>query len=1056
MKTTLHYNTIETLQRQPAWKHFVDTIVDICKRHFDRNLFGVSEFDSTLNRVDEDTDLQPVYPSLSYKDDLIHLNLMENISIRGLMRVLSLYGCRILDVETEVTIPHTFKVQGKDRGGNLWGFQPTNRTYDYEANSITNVADIDEIDGNTDYTFPSMSENYFEEDKTFKYIYNIFGYNQKEPMLCYSPVYEIRQFRKLVTPDNPALQGMALYVLQEDIIDADNNLFKTGSKIYQKSGNMYYLFNASASEFTLVTGETEVDGILAVPVFYIINDNDKIDLIDAEGIIRYNSDDDDVELYENLRGISPNRTNDVFKITLTYTGVKLGDYKVYLINLYPNKYVVANNVKFNLNNLNPYYAKNILFSSDSLIKTLPVFTYHFKENGEYIDTATYTYNGLNVRGGENLLSYQFVSYPYKKKEVDEDENETIVPVVKTEYGSMYDRSISNEAGEGCVNNIEVRNPDSESDDDKYLPIDDITLREISSPNISLGNKYNTCNIYSVKLDLSDDTYKPALMLGKYYYIGDLSEGEQIFIFNDNSVFDVSDGMDKDSYVIKSYGNGSYYIGTNDSSTITEGNYILEDLRTQEYIETMYFNHFVKIYPVTNTQSDTLIATTLVYCDNLELLQYGNSIPYIVTYQHKGELDEDEKFMDLDCSIFSKIVAYNKHTHLVTLNNEVYFPNSTDGIYAVVAYQNLFPFSKPKSIRVLTPNNGVKDIVQPMVKEMFNDLVNIEFYSQKEYDDMLFWEKHNRQKVVNDNSVNVLLQELDNKARYSYGNYAIYGVMSEPNKAVTLYYETTDGRFGSVTSNVNGYLFYFSKSDLIDAENNLFYYNYESITLSGSGADYITCVRFSSDFSHLKTGGCMGSTFTYCTNLKVVAGYNPVTYDTNDFGGGNQKDVILYTNTSPIFKSDKTKFTYYSGLANIYSISLDNVAFTNDIIDFTDAFNGCKNLETISLNFKKKISANKITRWFKNCESLREVTLTNIDFSLCTDTESAFEGCTHLERIIVNWGNNTTIVTMKNMFKDCGNLKVFGNFDDWYGDNVNTDDIFDGCDSLENATLKNIH
>lgn len=1054
MKTTLDHNTIETFQRQPAWKHYLNVIVDICKRHFDKNLLGFTESTNTLKRIDENTDLQPNYPSLSYKNDLMRMNLIEGLSIRSLMRILTIYGCKLLDVETNVTIPHTYKVQGQNRGGDLWGFQPTNRTYDYEANSITNVPELDNTeDSNTDYFFPSISENYFEEDKTFKYIYDIYGYNQKEPMLCYSAIYEIKTFHRLVTPDTPAMQGMAIYVLADDIIDEEANTFKVGAIIYQKSGSMFYQFNAKANDFTLAEGVDSEEGILAVPVFYLINDNDKIDLLDSEGVIRYNSDDDDVKEYENLRGISPNRTNDVFKITLTYAGFKLNDYKVYLLNIYPNKYVVANEAKTNLNNLNPYYAKNTIFGSDSLIKTQPIFLYHYKDNGEYIDTASLAYNGWNVKGGENLPSYQFLSFPYKTKDIINEE-EVEVPIVKADYGNLYNRCIANEVGEGCVNNIEARIPDENNQDGQYVEIDDETLREISSPDVSLGNKFNTCIVYSVKQD-ADGEFKPSLMIGKFYYIGNLIEGEKVHIFNEYTVFDISNGYNKDSYVVKGYKNNSYYIGDeyDEGSEVDEFNYILEDLRKQEYVETMYFNHFVKIYPITKTQSDSLVETNMVYCDNLDLVQYGNTIPYMVTTLRKGELDEDEKFMDLDCSVFSKIVAYNKHTHLVTLNNEICFPNSYEPIYAVVAYQNLFPFTQPKRLRILTPNNGVKDIVQPLTEEMFSDRVSLEFYSQKEYDEMLFWEKHNRQKIVNNNNINTLLQELDNKAKNSYNNYAIYGLLTqklEGNQTITLEYE--DGAFGTKTAIIDGYLFYFNKSDLIDAENHQYYYNYAYITLKGEGAKYISCVRISADFKHLMTGGVSATgIFKNCTNLRVVAGYSPIRNVRNDAF----PEDILYLNTSPNFEVNESYFDYYKGLKNIYNINLDNVNFINDKIDFSYAFQNCENMETLSLNFKKKVYATSISHWLEGCKSLRYLDLSNIDFSLCTDTDSAFEGCSHLERIIVNWGNNNVITTMQKMFKDCRNLKSIGDFSGWYGTDIDMESAFENCEALNEVMLKNI-
>ena len=316
--------------------------------------------------------------------------------------------------------------------------------------------------------------------------------------------------------------------------------------------------------------------------------------------------------------------------------------------------------------------------------------------------------------------------------------------------------------------------------------------------------------------------------------------------------------------------------------------------------------------------------------------------------------------------------------------------------------------------------------------------------------MLFWNDHENQKIVNNNSVNILLQELDNRAKNIYNNYAIYGLMSVQNEEIILKIQYR-GQVITKTATTDGYLFYFDKNDLED------YYNYDYLTIDGDGAEFVTCIKISSDFKHLMTGGAKDNvaTFAKCKNLKVVAGYNPINYVSND--GFASTPNLLYLNTSPKYdvSSSNNYFKYYSGLKNIYSLNLDGVNFINDKIDFNNAFADCENLETISLNFNKKIYATNISGMFKNCKSLREVDLTSIDFSLCTDTSSAFEGCKHLEKIIVNWGENKVIVYMDKMFKDCTNLKSIGNFDSWYGDNVDLSDAFVNCESVKEVLLKNI-
>ena len=116
MKTTLRNNTIETLQVQPEWKLFVDTLVESTNTLFDDNLITEVTEAGNVKVLKKLSDLQTEeaakYATMSYPDDRMHLNLRENISVRGLLRTLSLYGCRIMDVDLETVLPHTYKVEG--------------------------------------------------------------------------------------------------------------------------------------------------------------------------------------------------------------------------------------------------------------------------------------------------------------------------------------------------------------------------------------------------------------------------------------------------------------------------------------------------------------------------------------------------------------------------------------------------------------------------------------------------------------------------------------------------------------------------------------------------------------------------------------------------------------------------------------------------------------------------------------------------------------------------------------------------------------------------------
>ena len=106
------------------------------------------------------------------------------------------------------------------------------------------------------------------------------------------------------------------------------------------------------------------------------------------------------------------------------------------------------------------------------------------------------------------------------------------------------------------------------------------------------------------------------------------------------------------------------------------------------------------------ETDSPCSTMKLYCDNLELVMFGDIVPYIVSYDRIGEQPEsgsEEVLNDLDCSIFSRIVSYNKNTHLLTVNNPVFFENSSTPKHVVVAYQNASPFNRINSLDITSPN-----------------------------------------------------------------------------------------------------------------------------------------------------------------------------------------------------------------------------------------------------------------------------------------------------------------------------------------------------------------
>ena len=515
MKTTLKYNTIETLQEQPAWKTFIDAIVDCCHRLYDDNLIanvndtavhdGVNVnidklklFDKYIadnydnltesekemyadihaayvgTRTDYD-DMQSKFAALGYNTDVMHLNIRENISLRGLLRMLSLYKCRIRNIEmSDAVLPHTYKVEGYKKDSAIFGFHDINKTYDYETRGI-------KPDGGQDYEPEYVSgdveadcyeyltdKNYEEEDTRFKYIYNVYGYNQKHPIISMSDIHEVRQFIEFTKNEITGLDwGNYLYIDVNDIVliyDGDtvvdfsivtDDVFSSVDK--KDSGIRYYEYRLPSdttlrnyiktnytSDYTPVYKWTFVsdDNSHLFESSYILNDNDSIDLIKENKRIKYNSDEYNKLGYHNLRfalsatasieildfnKIKPNGdivespndtqlkigTKDSSEIITSYNQNLQKQYYVYRDSVYGRLWIVLDTIhKYFDTPLS--YLKSQLFADECTLKVQPLFLYSHTDGDNTVNEVSLCANFINTEGGVGKISFEVEKYNVKK------------------------------------------------------------------------------------------------------------------------------------------------------------------------------------------------------------------------------------------------------------------------------------------------------------------------------------------------------------------------------------------------------------------------------------------------------------------------------------------------------------------------------------------------------------------------------------------------------------------------------------------------------------------
>ena len=1089
MKTTLHYNTIEVLREQEAWSDFVDAIVDDCDAVFDDNLIAEIETVEdgqpvkTQKKLSDSQDvLQAKYASLSFPNDVMRLNMLENISLKGLLRVLSVYGCKIKDIELkDDTLPHTYKVEGiKDAG--VWGFNDGNRTYDYEARA---KKQNDAGNTETDCFEFLTDKNFEEEDTSFKYIYNLYGYNQKNPILSVSDIKEVKKYYEFTRlSDDTALLPKYLYMQESDVYfnSADDYGFFTtfvykaennensGIRVctdddlkVKAAGGMVVepvaegetpmsLYEIITTYYTIIKPDTQnVPNIVQKWVYtgnvsdentdiiretsYVVNDNDKVDLIKDDQRIKYNSVENSKEMYKNVRfALSDEST--IEKVNLTKVAL-LGEretidpqseiidqlkYFIYEDSTYHRYWVIMDSIG-EYNRISIRFLKNQLFADESTVKAQPLFVY---------------------ANGTMSMCANFIGSLSPDKQYTED---LIGGAGKITYEvEGYDTSVVRTTATAWNN----------------LPTEPDFKRIVDG--VSYGEYLFKWEQYGYRVNEKTDEIEKAFFYRDVYTVQNFDKLPKPESIDLNSLDYFFDG-EKKSYFVD-YTKTDY----NNNKVKVLNEYLYENTLKQEFLETMFFNHFVLVYPIVDTESDSPVTTMKLYCDNLELVEYGDIVPYIVSYDRIAEPPTNgEEFDDLDCSVFSRILSYNKHTHLITVNNPVSFEDSKTPKFVVVAYQNASPFNKTKALYITAPNSEIKDVVSGLLEDYENDNCMLNLFTEDEYEDYVDEKNVDEIKRTNESIVNNTLNTLEMKFssnKFLFGNYDI---TTDPELIIRVKVKPKTGvQFYVVADKSNGY-FEFSA----DASGNI---RQTVQTLSGNtdstphsindidtvtfaeGKEIITSVCFGDVLKNQTFGSGL---FDGLVRLQVIANFKPKYHNGNETSLWRAWDFedckkLLYFNPRTMSalaqdtKSMKNRCPMFSGTkiknVNFYDI---NWGVNNTVIDINlDAmFKDCEYLENVNFKLKNgnKFRVTSAKEAFKNCKFLKNIDLSSMDFSLIQNTESMFEGCIRLETINVDWGSNNVIGRMRRMFYGCRKLKSYGTFNRWkpVADN-DLRSMFEGC------------
>jgi hypothetical protein len=830
MKTTLKYNTIESFQRQPAWKKFIEIIVDSCNGLYDGFVSAAGECDtdsmSVYTDFDEDNnnpkrlglyefvndryvltadetvkqgktyykksfsnDIQPQYPLLDYVNTNTPTILKENISLKGLLHTLSLYGCKIKDIEFYKSfLPHTYKVsRDLENVENIYGlYEQGGVTYDNPVQAI--------VDGNSGQNVDGIIGNIdIDDDLNYNYTYkeNIYGYNQKHPVITKVQLKEVINYhcyKKLTSDDfatqeeysafitaNPYYEQLPNYIYTNDW-NGDTSSLETF--LYTKNSDNQYIRRFVTGRPTPHTDEYEriyeQDSSYAkyskymVGMFYS-NENPYSTCSIKQFTFFKDTIIDNYELrywWYNWRYLQRCYNYTYYSNTSFPMFVEDSDEDLFIA--YDKKINDTERIKFNTYDyVNSLPKTPIGITYYSLTEDLTLYNkFLFRKNQLRIDWFNgnpNSINGYNADGSKTEKYYEYELNDFKKVVVmDETESyfNISLPYLKNqlfseectlkvqplfEYNDWRGTPFPIKMVSMCANTI---------DSSIQGGVGEITYEIEKYEKFKISTKIETKNNAT---DWTANNYVNKIVgtyQGNYFY-----KWEQFGI----------NGYIQDVYTLlkfdelkgdyESNANYNYFFNgynvvfpitdedyTNNSKKVIDG-YTYVNTYQLEYFETMYFNHFVKISPIGGEKEGNTIKTTTLYCDNLELVKFGDIVPYIVTYDRIGKKEiingvESDIYDDIDCSIFSKILCYNKRTHLITVDEPVYFKYYNEGEdkcpskYAVVAYQNNSPFNKISSMNIVAPDS-VKNVVAGLLNNYKNDYkYELNLFTEAEYQEYL--------------------------------------------------------------------------------------------------------------------------------------------------------------------------------------------------------------------------------------------------------------------------------------------------------------------------------
>ena len=166
--------------------------------------------------------------------------------------------------------------------------------------------------------------------------------------------------------------------------------------------------------------------------------------------------------------------------------------------------------------------------------------------------------------------------------------------------------------------------------------------------------------------------------------------------------------------------------------------------------------------------------------------------------------------------------------------------------------------------------------------------------------------------------------------------------------------------------------------------------------------------------------------------------------------GGENNITLRFNDEII-----SCFDMFNGAKNIKEIDLSNFDFSK-VTDLTQMFNDCDNLEKIEFGNINTSSVIFINTMFQSCFKLKSIDFSNFDTSQVIDMSFMFSVCSSLEKIEFGNINTSSVEDMNCMFQGC---YLLTSIDLSYFDTSKVTDMgsmFSRCNQLKYLNLSNFN